>query len=218
MTTKVYDPDDLDLPEPQPINPTILPGLHMGWGNAKCTHTKREILRNRLFAVLLTKLSYNYQCRKEGKRDCFVVQMNKKDCQFPDEFVHALIDSGHTIEVCPRSAITTFGLACCVKEDNGSWTNIPIAYFFRTGYERFDQRPAYFSAPHGGIDMKIEGPLVGTIPATGRPQKCDIQFYMAIGTCGVACGVGNLCNDPVRARFLFSQIHLWKHRGIVRMA
>ncbi|KAG7369763.1 hypothetical protein IV203_027509 [Nitzschia inconspicua] len=184
MTTKIYDPNDRTLPEPQPINPTILPGLYMGWGDAKCTHTKREILRNRLFAVLLTKLSHNYQCRIKGNTNWFVVRIKGRDCNFPDEFVQALIDTGHTIEVCPRSAITTFGLAFCVKEEDDSWTNVPIAYFFQTGYERFDQRPAFFSAPHGGIDMKIKGPLVGTDPTTGESQKCDIQFYMAIeGLC-----------------------------------
>ena len=192
-----YDPLDRSLPEPTPINPTILPGLYMGWGKAQCTHTQREILRNRLFAVLLTKLSYNYQLRSSNDGQaaaapdccCFVVQYQNKTCQFPDEFVQALMDAGHTIEVCPRSAITTFGLACCIKEeedDDSSWTNVPVAFFFRTGYERtFDQRPAYFSAPHGGMDMKIAGPLVGTDAATGKPHRCDIQFYMAIeGLCG----------------------------------
>jgi hypothetical protein len=186
MTTKPYDPDDTSLGDPTPINPTILPGLHLGWGDAKCTHTKREILRNRLFAVLLTKLSYNYQCRKNGNQqeECFVVQMNGKDCHFPDEFVKALMDSGHCIQICPRSAITTFGMACCIKEDDGSWTNVPVAFFLRTGYERSDQRPTYFSAPHGGVDMTIEGPLVGRNPKTGKLQRCDIQFYMAIeGLC-----------------------------------
>jgi len=33
--------------------------------------------------------------------------------------------------------------------------------------------------------MKIEGPLVGKDDVTGKPRKCDIQFYMAIeGMCG----------------------------------
>jgi hypothetical protein len=108
--------------------------------------------------------------------------MNGTECIFPDVFVQALIDSGHKVECCPRSAITTFGLACCIKEMDDSWTNVPIAYFFRTGYERSDQRPAYFSAPHGGMDMKIDGPLVGSDPTTGQPYNCNIQFYMAIGT------------------------------------
>jgi hypothetical protein len=184
MTTKTYHSHDRTLPEPTPIQPTILPGLYMGWGNAKCTHTKREIVRNRLFAVLMTKLSHNYYqyCQDNNRDNFFVVKMNHRECHFPDEFVQALMDSGHDIECCPRSAITSFGLACCIKETDGSWTNVPIAYFFRTGYERYDQRPAYFSAPHGGIDMKINGPLVGSDPITGQPHKCNIQFYMAIGT------------------------------------
>jgi hypothetical protein len=182
MSDDVYEPEDRSLARPKPINRTILPGLHVGWGDAKCTHTKREILRNRLFAVLLTKLSHNYQLRKENENptSCFVVQMNGRSCVGPDHFVQALVDSGHSVEVCPRSSITTFGLAACVKEEDDTWTNIPIAFFCRTGYERFDQRPAYFACPHGGIDMQIEGPLVGVDENTGKSRKCNIQFYMAI--------------------------------------
>ena len=153
----VYDPDDRSTAEPTPINPVILPDLYLGWGNAKLTHTKREILRNRLFAVLLTKLSHNYTRlqKNESKDSYFVVQMNGKNCLFPDEFIGALLDSDHKIEVCPRSAITTFGLALCIKEDDSSWSNVPLGFFFRTGYERSDRRPAYFSAPHGGMDLKV---------------------------------------------------------------
>ncbi|VEU45151.1 unnamed protein product [Pseudo-nitzschia multistriata] len=189
-----YDPSDRSHPEPVPINNTILPDLHMGWGDAKVTHTKREVLCNRLFAVLLTKLSYNYELRKTKKTDnidddsgepYFVVQMDGKNCVFPDQFVEVLYDTGHSIEVCPRSTITTFGLAACVKEKDGSWTNIPLAFFFRTGYESSHRRPAYFHPLHGGIDLSIEGALVGNNKDTGEPRKCDIQFYMAIeGMCG----------------------------------
>lgn len=156
------------------------------WGDAKCTHTKREILRNRLLAVLLTKLSYNFHLVEQQQQQKAAVKLFTVDykgtlCRYPDEFVAALLDHGHTIEVCPRSTITTFGIAACVKEDNDSWTNIPIAFFFRTGYERRDGRPAYFSAPHGGLDLSItSGPLLGK-----EGTKCDIQFYVAIeGLCG----------------------------------
>ena len=41
-TTAIYDPDDRSLPIPYPINERVLPGLYMGWGDAKCTHTKRK--------------------------------------------------------------------------------------------------------------------------------------------------------------------------------
>mmetsp|Transcript_11117 Transcript_11117/g.25852 ORF Transcript_11117/g.25852 Transcript_11117/m.25852 type:complete len:689 (+) Transcript_11117:234-2300(+) len=182
----IYDPDDISTPEPTPLNPTILPDLYLGWGDAKVTHTARERLRNRLFAALLTKLSHNYEKRIHlEESNYFVVRHNGTDCSFPDEFVRALRDSGHTIEVCPRSTITTFGMAACVKEPDGSWTNIPVAFFFRTGYESSRQRPAYFHALHGGIDMNIKGPLVGVNEATGKSRRCDIQFYMAIeGMCG----------------------------------
>lgn len=189
-TTKdesTYDPNDTSLPEPTPVNEHILPDLYLGWGDAKCTHTKREILRNRLFATLLTKLSHNYNCRRQNlnQEEYFVVRLGGRNCTFPDEFIQALLDTGHQIEVCPRSTITTFGLAVCIKEEDGSWTNVPIGFFFRSGYERMNRRPVYFATPHGGIDLMIQGPLVGSNETTGQPNKCNIQFYLAIeGMCG----------------------------------
>ena len=175
-----YDPDDRSTPTPTLINPIILPDLYAGWGDAHETHTKREKVRNRLFAVLLTKLSHNYHRyapsppgddTKDNNHDSdkkddevFIVRMTTKtggtgsttECTYPDEFVTALLAAGHTIEVCPRSAITTFGVAACLKEDDDTWTNIPIGLFFRTGYEQqHDHRPAFFYAPHGGMDMKV---------------------------------------------------------------
>ena len=90
-TTAIYDPDDRSLPIPYPINERVLPGLYMGWGDAKCTHTKREILRNRLLAVLMTKLSYNYRLVEKEDRALFIVDYNGTRCQFPDEFVQALV-------------------------------------------------------------------------------------------------------------------------------
>ena len=177
------------------------------WGDAKCTHTKREILRNRLFCVLFNKLSYNYyrieasdENDKDDTHELFTIRYNGATCIFPDEFLQALIDNGHTIEACPRSAITSFGIAACVKEVDGSWSNIPLSFFFRTGYENVDGTPAYFTAPHGGLDLKIDGPLVTESPPVvdhgttsngntgsnrGNTPKCDIQFYVAIeGLCG----------------------------------
>jgi hypothetical protein len=96
-TTAAYDPDDKSLPKPVPINEGVLPGLHMGWGDAKCTHTKRGILRNRLLAVIMTRLSYNYHIvEKEQKRgnagdELFTVEYKGTRCRFPDEFVQALV-------------------------------------------------------------------------------------------------------------------------------
>ena len=187
-TTRTYDPEDRSFPTPTPVNERLLPGLHFGWGKAQCTHTKREILRNRLLAVLLNKLSYNYYHREQNLSDknLFLLQMDpdSKTCSTPGEFVQALLDSGHTIEVCPRESITTFGIAACVKEEDGSWSNIPIAFFFRTGYERPDGRPACVVAPHGGMDLSLKGPLVGR-DNKDNDYKCNVKFYMAIeGLCG----------------------------------
>ena len=176
-----YDSHSRSLPEPTPINQRLLPDLHLGWGDAKCTHTKREVIRNRLLCVLFNKLSYNFYKKEQHQKDLFAIQMNEasKMLYYPQDFLRALIDSGHTVEMCPRSQITTFGMQLCVKEEDGSWTNVPLAFILRSGYERKDSRPAHYTLPHGGMDMRLKGPLLGS------DKKCDIQFYMAIeGLCG----------------------------------
>jgi hypothetical protein len=177
--TVEFDPYDKSLPKPKPLNQRLFPDLHFGWGDAECTHTKREIIRNRLFCVLLNKLSHNYYNMEQGRKEKFTVLMEGKTITSASAFVEALINSGHEIEVVPRGNFTTFGQAACVKEEDGSFTNIPIAYFLRTGYENEQAQPAHVAIPHGGMCLVINGPLVG------KSEKCNIQFYMAIeGMCG----------------------------------
>jgi len=180
-----YDSEDKSMPEPVPINSTILPDLYLG-NKGIFTHNKREQLLNRLFAVVLTKLSHNYELRKLDQDDeFFVVRAYGTDCTCPDEFLEVLCNNGHSIEVCPRGTVTTFGIQTCCKEADGSWSNIPLGVFFRTGYESASTRPAYYHLLHGGLDLKIKGPLVGVNEKTGNVNNCDIQFYMAIdGLCG----------------------------------
>jgi hypothetical protein len=124
--------------------------------------------------------------RKQGQdNDFFVVRAYGSDCICPDEFIEVLCKNGHSIEVCPRGTVTTFGIQACCKEADGSWTNIPLGIFFQTGYENSNSRPAYYHLLHGGMDLKIKGPVVGVNEKTGNANTCDIQFYMAIdGLCG----------------------------------
>jgi len=178
-----YNPDDRSFPPSTPINERLLPGLHIGKGDLKCTHTKREGIEHRLLCVLLNKLCHNYYKLSCGEpmEDCFKVVCNGKECVFPEELIKGLEDTGHTVEVCPRVIISNFGMQFCVKEEDGSFTTIPTSIFLRTGIERSsDGKPAYFAAPHGGMDVNISGPLVGkgTRPAW-------LQFYVSIG--GLTC-------------------------------
>jgi hypothetical protein len=174
-----FDPHDRSFPEPTPINQRLFPDLHRGWGSAKCTHTKREIIRNRLFAVLLNRLAHNYYSKEQGIEEEFAVKFAGIHITSAHGFLWALAETGHDVRACPRGANTTFGMAACVKEKDGSWTNLPLAYFLRTGYENESSRPSHTALPHGGMDLGISGPLVG------KGSKCNIQFYMAIeGMCG----------------------------------
>ncbi|CAJ1951274.1 unnamed protein product [Cylindrotheca closterium] len=198
----IYDPDNASFPPPVPFNERLLPDLYLGWGQATCTHTQREILLNRIIAVLLNKLSYNYYLVETFKTNnlsvrngellsntLFAVDVSGITCHFPDEFVQALLKTGHQIEVCPRSTVTTFGLAACVKEKDGSFTGIPLGVFMRAGFEAENGDPLLFLGNHGGLDLSIRGPLVEKAVQghhlEGQSAKCDIQFYVSIdGLCG----------------------------------
>ena len=133
-----YDPDDQRLSQPVPINPRLFPGLHLGYGNAISSHTKREILKMRLLATLLNRLGSNYYKRANGRdEEIFSVAMNEDELPVttPSAFIQKLIDTGHNVEVVPTTHLTTFGVNICVKEDDGSWSNIPLAGFVESGYE-----------------------------------------------------------------------------------
>ena len=181
-----YDPNDRSFPPSTPINERLLPGLHLGKGDLQYTHTKREGIEHRLLCVLLNKLCHNYHKLASQQvtkvEDCFTVVCNGQTCTFPEELIQALIDCGHTVEVCPRVILSNFGMQLCVKEDDGSFTYIPTTLIMRTGIERSaDGKPVYFCSPHGGLDLNIKGPLIGR---TGT-RPCWIQFYVSIG--GLTC-------------------------------
>lgn len=127
-----------------------------------------------MLGFLLTRLSSNFHKRANGKDELFVVHWHDIVCHYPDELIQAFIDNGHTVEVCPRATIANFGMALCVKEEDGSFVNVPTCIQLRTGVERdSDNKAAYFQAPHGGLDVEISGPLVGT------ERSCDVQFYVS---------------------------------------
>ena len=190
--SSLYDPEDRSMAAPVPINPRLFPDLHIGYGGALCSHTKREVLKMRLLALLLNKLGSNYAKQAEGRTDLFSVQMTESDGREitkPADFVQALIDAGHQIEVFPTSRMTTFGIALCVKEpttdnNSNSWTNIPLGVFVESGYEDKDGNMAPSMMPHSGLDLLISGPLAGS-RADGTPSSLRIQHFIGIeGFCG----------------------------------
>jgi hypothetical protein len=171
-----FDPEDRCTGEPVPVNPHLFPDLYLGWGDALCSHTKREVLKMRLISLLLNRLGANYYRKVTGDDKLFSVRMSEGDepITMPWEFVQALIDSGHEIQVVPTSRLTTFGLALCVKEKDGSWTNVPLAVFLESGYEDKDGMMAPVMMPHSGLDMIISGPLAGR-RADGTPGELRLQ-------------------------------------------
>jgi hypothetical protein len=191
-TQSNYDPEDRSMAAPVAVNERLFPDLHIGWGDAKCSHTKREVLKMRLLCILLNRLGSNYAKRASGgaasEGELFSVQMDSNDSgsrvTTPSGFVQALIETGHKIQVVPSSRLTTFGVGLCVKEPDNLWTNIPLGVFLESGYEDKDGNMAPAMMPHSGLDMYISGPLAGK-RADGTPSNLRIQHFIGIeGFCG----------------------------------
>lgn len=181
-----YDPHSSASPDPEPVNEKLLPGLHFGWGDAPDTHTSREVVRNRLFCCLLNRLGFNYYRDEQGDSNHFVVKMTEKEKPMirPEEFVSSLIDSGHSFVACSKQHITSFGIGLCIKEKDDSWSSVPLALFYQTGYADENGKEVHASAPHGGMELNIFGPLIGT-GKDGNPSNCSLSDFMAIdGMCG----------------------------------
>jgi hypothetical protein len=210
-----YDPDDRAMVEPVPINERLFPGLHLGWGSAKSSHTKREVLKMRLLSVILNKLGANYYRISNGENGIFSVRMaaTEKPITTPSEFIQALIDSGHTVEAVPTSRITTFGIALCVKEDDVTWSHIPLAVFLESGYEAKDGSgvtPAMM--PHSGLNLMISGPLAGT-RKDGTPSELHVQVCGDVGPMSLP---STKCEAQQLCLFLYPAFH--RHRWFLRMA
>ncbi|EEC48277.1 predicted protein [Phaeodactylum tricornutum CCAP 1055/1] len=185
--SKTYNSEGRDMAEPMELNPRLFPDLYFGWGDAKCPYTNQEVIRNRLMSVLLNRLGANYNRHVHGdEENLFTVQMIEggKMITKPSDFIQALVDSGHEIEVVPTSHVTTFGISLCVKEGDGSFSNIPLACFLESGYEDKDGNMASVAMPHSGLDMDIKGPLIGK-RTDGSDGMCSIQHFIAVdGFCG----------------------------------
>jgi len=177
-----YDPDDDTWTPPVPVNPRLFPDLYIGYGSASSTHTKREILKMRLLSILLNKLGSNYyQQVNFPEKELFNVQLypGADVITTPDGFVEALIDSGHTVEVAVSSHPTTFGIGLCVKEDESTWSHVPLGVFVDSGYEDESGRKAPAMMPHSGVDMNVSGPIAGQ-RKNGAKSKLSIQHYIGI--------------------------------------
>jgi hypothetical protein len=181
-----YDPHSRTMPDSEPVNEKLFPGLHFGWGDALDSHTKREVVRNRLMCCLLNRLGFNYYRDEQGSGNHFVIKMTEKGKPIirPEEFVQCLLDSGHSFVACSKQHITSFGIGLSIKEKDGSWSSIPLALFYQTGYADENGKEVHASCPHGGMELNISGPLIGT-DKTGNPNHCSLANFMAIdGLCG----------------------------------
>merc|ERR1719343_1384398 len=100
----------------------------------------------------------------------FAVSIGGKEVVWPEDLIQSLMESGHSIHAKVLLAITNFGNGLCVKEDDGTWTNIPWALLLRSGHEDSQGRPTHCVLNHGGFHLVVDGPLL----------KCECGHHIAI--------------------------------------
>lgn len=193
-----FDPDAKVIDIPKPINDDMLPGLHLGYGTCVQTHTNREMATSRALICLLNKLAANFLVRNGEAPLVVQIQVNNETIEVkqPDELIKALIDTGHHVQARPRLKLVSFGLGMCVKEDDGTWTNIPTGLCLSTGHMDSMQNSSHCFLTHGGMCLDISGPCLAV--------EVNIQHHSAIdGFCGwYTC-------ESATVPWLTDQVELW---------
>ncbi|KAL3933107.1 MAG: hypothetical protein SGBAC_010540 [Bacillariaceae sp.] len=190
-----YDPNDRRMGDPVPINPRLFPDLHLGYGDAENTHTKRQVLQMRLLSVLLNRLASNYHRMANGETVLFQMKLVEGGpiVTTPDELIQGLMDMGQEITLVPTSRVTSFGLGMCLKEKDGSWSHIPLGVFLESGFEDSEGNMAPVVMPHSGVRIIIgDGPLTHKqegeytdFQESALKQPLIIQHFIGIeGFCG----------------------------------
>jgi hypothetical protein len=162
-----YIPDEYEQSIPKAINEVLLPDLHIGPGQAFRTHTRRQILQNRLFSVLLNRLTANLLHGEVGVTELFEVHLTREgeSFQHPSDFIQALMNAGYQVQCQSACRVTTFGFNLCVEdppqhdEDTPTWVHIPVAMPLSSGIteDNGSSIPGYLT--HSATDLQVSGPL-----------------------------------------------------------
>eukprot|EP00588_Corethron_pennatum_P000055 CAMPEP_0194295614 /NCGR_PEP_ID=MMETSP0169-20130528/53922_1 /TAXON_ID=218684 /ORGANISM="Corethron pennatum, Strain L29A3" /LENGTH=616 /DNA_ID=CAMNT_0039044831 /DNA_START=58 /DNA_END=1908 /DNA_ORIENTATION=- len=158
---KPYDPDEFEVMEATPVDEKTLPGLHRGMSGVKRTQNRRGILENRLISILMNNLSSNdirHEFTDAPGPFSVVMDAGGSPITRPEDLVAALRAAGNAATCTVVSRTTTFGLQLCVKEDDGTFSYVPIGYRFRTGMRDVRGGNIDVYLPHSSIDLEIKGP------------------------------------------------------------
>lgn len=167
---KPYDPDEFEVMEATPVDERTLPGLHMGMSGVKRTQNRRGILENRLICILMNNLSSNdirHEFPDAPGPFSVVMDAGGSPITRPEDLVAALQKAGNSAKCTVVSRTTTFGLSLCVKEDDGTFSYVPIGLRFRTGMRDVQGENIDVYLPHSSIDLEIKGPSCNVL----------IQYY-----------------------------------------
>jgi len=159
------------------VDEKTLPGLCWGACGIPLTMTRRNILEGRLLCILLNRLASN-DIRKEFPDDGggdFAVQVDTDTPVLlrPEDLVRALAATDGCTAACRvASRTTTFGVALCVAEPDGTYSHVPVGMPIRSGM-RFgpdgDAVPVYL--PHSSVDLEIRG-----MPGSDS-DRLLVQYY-----------------------------------------
>ena len=106
------------------------------------------------------------------KDEKYVVVIDGKDIRKTEDLVKVIVDMGHKVSVAVTSHVTTFGMALCLEEEDGTFTQVPLAAMVENGYTDRNDRKSYTALTHGGLNLDIKsGPLLNNI---------NIQHFIAI--------------------------------------
>jgi len=85
----------------------------------------------------------------------------------------------------------------CVKEEDGSWTNMPWALLLRSSHEDHLGRPTHCALVHGGLNIFIEGPIIKKAMAQHHNALEGFTGWYTNETCNVPWLTEKIVGEPI---------------------
>ena len=137
-------------PEPRPLSP-YLPDLYLGSGGLQMSHSRAGAARCDLLAAVANRLAANalaglpaaapggaaaaeaQQGQQGQQAEPFAVRLRPGGPPLStlEDLLDGLEDGGHAVSMRLATNLTSFGLGLSVREADGSWSQVPVAYPMR---------------------------------------------------------------------------------------
>jgi hypothetical protein len=173
ITELLVTSDQTPLPAPEPvlIN-NLFPDLANGNGGCMMAVSEGQAKVNQVFAVVCNKLAANslvgLGVSSYEPKEAFLVQVpdHPTPVDSVEDLIQALEQTGHTASVRIFANTTSFGVGLCIKENDATYTQIPLAYPLSTGLyahdENGDDLDVVTLMQHAAVSLYVTGPLITT--------------------------------------------------------